>query len=255
MKSNEDRRFIARVSNMIGGEGALLTIGRDETSLWDDGKRVSVDLCDHCLDPETFLFNALRHHDYMRVGIPSPNSAEPIITTTLTSRGARLARHIRNPIPDREETGYDGLLGLDEHSIYTLLTEVSEQPAADYALIKWNTLYDTTLPVAVNDMTLSRSSAKDRFKLIACRVISRDPEVAIYSPLSVECTGPIRIWSKDNQSDRASYKRDLSHMQAMGVAAMSSSFDRMTLGEQEDTVAALMVRDMALRTKKENLEP
>lgn len=231
-----DRRFIARLANLIGGSGVLLCLGRKETTLWKDkpdgtmSKIEGLRLEDYHINPETVQYHAQSYPQFFSVLTPSPNAKEKVMSINLTIMGSRIASRITHLDPADDVVGFS-LLGLDEARVFDLLSKPIEEMPPHYALLAWDKLTDTTIPASLAQRT-GESYAKNK-KIIAARVVNGDGEgTTLYTPLSVECTGTLSVHNGVHQERCALYRDDISRELALSVASQSTRYDAMTFDQQ-----------------------
>ena len=191
----DDRRFIARLANLISQSGVILCIGNEETTLWSQGQRGEpmtrerVRLEEYNLNPELIQYRASMYPKFFSVLTPSPASKERALRINLTIMGERIASRIMHLDPIDDVIGFK-LLGLDEPTVYDLLQAPLKEPAPRYALLAWDKLTDTT--ITATTQTRQQAPYYKNRKLIAARVVSGDGgDKTIYTTFSIECTGSL----------------------------------------------------------------
>lgn len=231
-----DRRFIARLANLIGSSGVLLCLGREGTTLWKDepdgtmSKIEGLRLEDYHINPETIQYHAQSYPQFFSVLTPSPNDRRKVMNIGLTIMGSRIASRITHLDPADDVIGFS-LLGLDEACVFDLLSKPIKEMPPHYALLAWDKLTDTTMPASFAQRS-DESYAKNK-KLIAARVVNSDSVgTTLYTPLSVECTGTLSVHDGFHQERCALYRDNISRELALSVASQSTRYDAMTFDQQ-----------------------
>ena len=248
----DDRRFIARLANLINRSGVLLCISNTGTTLWKNGpdgtmsKIEGLKLEDYNIDRETVQYRALSYPDFFSVLTPSPSAKDKVLRINLTTMGDRIASRITHLDPANDVLGFN-LLGLDEATVFDLLSKPIEERPPHYALLAWDKLTDTTIPATMSPRS-DESYARNR-KIIAARVVGGDGSGStLYTPLSVECTGTILLSDGAPHPGCALYRDDVSREMAQAVARRSVSYDTMTFDQQCAEVAGLDAQKTRTRT-------